>query len=190
MITYSLIIFWATFSYTLGQARETTTNDLCYICDDSVANTLNISASLSKSQYNLENFYQNEHNSCYKHGAYSVFCYPIPKNSFNKNYLGQDCKTHLSIMPPKKTKDKCNVRILDNNNKLQDILTIYQNLTITSTNSSWYALPKKDASNLYYTIVKRNPSRQKFEGKAFDGKLVSLLDNFGELHRFWIINFN
>ena len=184
MITYSLIIFWATFSYSLGQPRETTAYDLCYICDDSVANTLNISASLSKSQYNLDNFYQNEHNSCYKHGAYSVFCYPIPKNSFDKDYLGQDCKTHLSIMPPKKTKDKCDVHILDNNNKLQDILTIYQNLTITSTNSSWYALPKKDASNLYYTIVKRNPSRQKFEGKAFDGELFNQLDNFDELYRF------
>ena len=184
MKTYSLIIFWATLSCTLGKSRETTGNDLCYICDESVANTLNISANISKSQYNLENFDRNDHNSCYKHGAYSVFCYPIPKNSFSKDDPGQDCKTHISIMPPKKTKDKCDVQILDNNGTLQDILTIYQNLTITSTNASWYALPKNDANNFQYTIVKRNPSQQKFEGKPLDKALVSLFYKFELLYLF------
>ena len=184
MKTYSLIIFLATFSYSLGKSKETTGNDLCYICDESVENTLNTSANISKSKYNLENFVKNDHNSCYKHGAYSVFCYPIPKNSFSKEDPGQDCKTHLSIMPPKKTRDKCDVRILDNNGTVQDILTIYQNLTITTTNASWYALPKNDANNFQYTIVKRNPSQQKFEGKPLDKALVSLFYNFESLHLF------
>ena len=81
-------------------------------------------------------------------------------------------------MPPKNTRDKCDVRILDNNGTVQDILTIYRNLTITTTNASWYALPKNDANNLQYTIVKRIPSQQKFEGKPLDKALVSQVYNF------------
>ena len=147
-------------------------NELCYICDGSIANTYNSSNNISKSEYNLENINSSDLQTCYRHGAYSVFCYPIPKKKTQKNAPGQDCKTHLSIMPPKATQDKCDVKILDKTGKLQDKLTIHQNLSITSTNGSWYVLPKKDNSNLYYTIAKRNPSKLQFEGKKLQLRFI------------------
>ena len=137
----------------------------CHICDDSITNTFNISNEINKNQYNLQSLNTNDQKICYEHGAYSVFCYPITKKNSKKEDPGQDCYSYLSILPPKATDRNCNVKILDNNGSLQDTLTIYKNLSITSTNASWYALPKKDSSNLHYAIVKRNPSKYKFEGK-------------------------
>ena len=146
------ILVYITVTIVLVKSVVQTENELCYICDTSLKNTYDSSNKISENEYSIENLNSSDYQTCYKHGAYSVFCYPIPKKRAQKNTPGQDCKSHLSIMPPKATKDKCDVKILDKNGKLQDKLTIHQNLSITSSNGSWYTLPKKDHTSLYYTI--------------------------------------
>ena len=164
MRNYKRIDLFITILIASVEAKSFIETNLCHICDDSITNTFNTSNEINKNQYNLKSLNTNDR-ICYKHGAYSVFCYPSPKKNSKKEDPGQDCYTYLSIMPPKASDKKCNVQILDNIGSLQDTLTIYKNLSITSTNASWYALPKKDSSNLHYAIVKRNPSKYKFEGK-------------------------
>ena len=167
MKNYKRIDLFITILIASVQAKSFIETNLCHICDDPISNTFNSSNEMNKNQYNLKSLNANDHSTCYKHGAYSVFCYPIPKKDSEKEDPGQDCYTYLSIMPPKVTDKNCNVKILDNDGSLQDTLTIYKNLSITTTNGSWYVRPKKDTSNLHYTIVKRNPSKHKFEGKKF-----------------------
>ena len=166
MRNYKRIDLFITILIASVKAKPFIEANLCHICDDSIANTFNSSYEINKNQYNLKSLNTNDR-ICYKHGAYSVFCYPSPEKNSKKEDPGQDCYTYLSIMPPKASDKKCNVQILDNIGSLQDTLTIYKNLSITTTNGSWYAVPKKDTSNLHYTIVKRNPSKHKFEGKKF-----------------------
>ena len=148
----------------IAKSIESSTNVLCYVCDESLSITFKSTINKTKSDFEFkDDLALSGARPCYRHGAYSVFCYPTyGKKDENP---GQDCQTHLSILPPPKTKESCQVQIYDNAKKLQDILTISKNGSIASTNGSWYALPKLDQTTLNYAIIKRNPSKTNFEGR-------------------------
>ena len=146
--------------------------DLCYICDRSLNTTFDLLSNINESDYIVQsNLIDFKRQGCWEHGVYDLFCLPTStKNEENalkgiENDRGHECKTFISIMPPRKEQASCNVNIFENNGKLEDVLTITKNGSIKSTNNSWYPLSKSDREDLKYTLVKRIPSKKSFEGK-------------------------
>lgn len=147
--------------------------DFCYICDGSLNTTFGLFPNINSDDFDFEqDVKDNKRRACWKHGIHDLFCVPAPKLRKNKevservkNDPKEECKTFISIMPPLKKTESCKVNIKDNHGKLEDVLIISKNGSITSSNRSWYALPKTQKKDLKYTLIKRIPSKKDFEGK-------------------------
>ena len=120
--------------------------NLCQICDRSSPKTLNSTNAI---------------NDCYKYGTYDVFCHP----KYNGNQTVRECESFFSIYPPTDFMKQCNVNIYDNYGKIQDIITLAPNGSVSSTNNSWHTTSRKNPNSLYYGIAKRITSLAHLEGK-------------------------
>ena len=120
--------------------------NLCHICDRSSPKTTNTTNAI---------------HDCYKYGTYDVFCHP----KYNGNKAVRECESFFSIYPPTDFMKQCNVNIYDNHGKIQDIITLAPNGSVTSTNNSWHTTSRKNPNSLYYGITKRITSLEHLEGK-------------------------
>ena len=104
-------------------------------------------------------------NKCFRYGTYDVFCHPdffkINRNEYNKIH---ECESLFSVYPPQAPNRKCSINIQDNHGNIQDIVTITNNVKISSTNNSWYIKPQKHSDSFAIGIAKRIESQKHFEG--------------------------
>ena len=125
--------------------------NLCKICDRSSPKPLNSSKSKNK---------------CYRYGTYDVFCHPdLLSINRKENFKINECESFFSINLPRAPHNKCRINIYDNHGNIQDIVTVSENASFSSTNNSWYVKPQKKSDSSNFGIAKRIKSRKYFEGR-------------------------